>query len=304
MKIKKNLLFATSTFGEYLDKNFINKIKNKFNTYFNPYKRKMSKKELLFYLTKYKIDYVIAGLEDYDKDIINNSNLKIISRLGSGTSNIDIKFAKSKNLKIFSTPKAPTDAVAELTISMMLNLLKHSFKMNKEMHKNNWFRVSGNLLLGKTVLIVGFGNIGKRVAQLLRPFKTNVIIFDKKFKINKGNQYKTLSSVLPKADIITFHIDTDQKILGDKECKLLKKKVLLLNASRGKVIDEKALIKYVKNKTIKSAWIDVFEKEPYFGNLSKFENIILTPHIASYTIETRQKMEIESVNNILKYLRI
>ena len=195
-------------------------------------------------------------------------------------------------------------AVAELTLSMMLNLLKDSFKMNYDMHNNNWIRSSGNLLEGKTVLIVGYGKIGKKLSVLLKPFNTKIIVCDKRFKTNKSNKFKNLSAALPKADIVTFHVDIDKTVLGIEESKLLKKGVLVLNSSRGKVVNEKVLIKYIKNKTIKRAWIDTFEREPYIGKLSKFENIILTPHIGSFTVETRSRMEIESVQNILKSIRI
>ena len=300
--MKKRLLIATSTFGEYLDETFLKKMTNKFHIIQNPYKRKMTKKELLFYLQKYKIEYVISGLEVYDKEVIESSNLKIISRLGSGMSNIDIKLAKSKKIKIFSTPHAPTNAVAELTLSMILNLLKDSFKMNNKMRNKKWERYIGNLLEEKTVLIVGYGNIGKRLSKLLKPFNVNLLICDKKFKINKLNQFKSLSLALPKADIVTFHVNKDEVMLGENEIKFLKKGVFILNASRGRVIDEKALIKCLRNRIVKRAWIDVFDEEPYFGKLSSFENVILTPHIGSYTKETREQMEIESFKNIINNL--
>ena len=302
--MKKNLLLATSTFGENLDNSYIDKLKSSFNIYYNPYKRKMTKKELINILRKYNIQFVVAGLETYDSEVIEQSKLQIISRLGSGISNIDINFAKSKKIKIFSTPEAPAIAVAELTLSMMLNLLKHSFKMNNDMHNNNWKRSSGNLLAGKTVLIVGYGMIGKKLSLLLKPFNAKIILCDKRFKTNKSNKFKSLSKALPSADIITFHVDADKTILGIEECKFLKKGVLVLNSSRGKVVNEKVLIEYIKNKTIKGAWIDTFETEPYIGKLSKFENVILTPHIGSFTVETRSQMEIESVQNILESIRI
>ena len=295
---KKNLLLATSTFGENLEKKHLNNLRKKFNITFNPYKRKLTKEELIILLNDNSIEYVIAGLESYDAEVLDNSKIKIISRLGSGTSNINQKLTKMKKIKVFSTPKAPVDAVSELTLGMMINLLRNSTKMNSTMHQKTWKRLPGNLLKDKSVLIVGYGNIGKNLERLLRPFKANVILCDINFKSNKTNTFKSLSKAIPKADIISFHVDKDISLMKAKEFKLLKKGVIILNSSRGGVINEDLLIQYIKNRKIQSAWIDVFSEEPYKGKLCGLENVLLTPHVGSFTIETRRNMEINAIKNI------
>ena len=236
---KPNLLLATSTFNK--SKNaFLEKIINKkFNPVYNPYNRKLTEKELIQLLTNNNINYVVAGLEPYNKNVIKNTNLKIISRLGSGTSNINTKFIKSKKIKVFSTPDGPIEAVSELTLGMIITMLREVINLNDNMHKNIWERKNGNLLFRKNVLIIGYGRIGKNLKRLLVPFRTNIIIYDNCNKYNKNLNYMPLKKALPKADIITFHTNTEQEILGKSEFKLLKKGVIICNSSRGSVINEK-----------------------------------------------------------------
>lgn len=296
---KLSLLLATSTFNKSKDKKLSQIIKSKFNPIYNPYNRKLTKKELNQLLINNKINYVIAGLENYDHSILKNTNLKIISRLGSGLSNIDLKVAKSKKIKIFSTPEGPIQSVSELTLGMMITMMRDVITMNNQMHKNIWKRESGNLLFNKNILIIGYGRIGKNLKKLLKPFRTNVTIYDTNKKYHKNFNYKPLKKALPKADIITIHTNTDKEIIGKSEFKLLKKGVIICNTSRGSVINEREIIAYIKKKVIKKVWLDVFSKEPYSGNMSSYNNIIMTPHIGSYTEEARKKMEIKAIENIL-----
>ena len=296
---KLSLLLATSTFNKSKDKKLSRIIKSKFNPIYNPYNRKLTKKELNQLLINNKINYVLAGLENYDHSILKNSNLKIISRLGSGLSNIDLKVAKSKKIKIFSTPEGPIQSVSELTLGMMITMMRDVITMNNQMHKNIWKRESGNLLFNKNILIIGYGRIGKNLKKLLKPFRTNVTIYDTNKKYHKNFNYKPLKKALPKADIITIHTNTDKEIIGKSEFKLLKKGVIICNTSRGSVINEREIIAYIKKRVIKRVWLDVFSKEPYSGNMSSYNNIIMTPHIGSYTEEARKKMEIKAIENIL-----
>ena len=296
---KPNLLLATSSFNQFKERNFDRMIRKNFNPIYNPYKRKLTKVELIKLLNLNEIHYVVAGLEHYCSDVLKNTKLKIISRLGSGISNIDIKFSKKKKIKVFSTPNEPADAVSELTLSMMIAMLREVFDSNYKMHKKLWQRESGNLLYKKNVLIIGYGRIGKRVKQLLAAFKPNIIIYDKMKKYKKNINYMPLKVALPKADIITFHTSGEEEILGKNEFRLLKKGVVICNVSRGSVINEKQLISSVKRKIVKKVWLDVFNTEPYTGEMTKYKNIIMTPHIGSFTVETRKKMEKRAIENII-----
>lgn len=296
---KPNLLLATSTFNKSKNE-FLEKIINKkFNPIYNPNNRKLTEKELIQLLIDNKINYVVAGLEPYNSNVLKNTNLKIISRLGSGISNVDTKTTKSKKIKVFSTPDGPIEAVSELTLGMIITMLREVINLNDKMHKNIWEREIGNLLFKKNVLIIGYGRIGKNLKRLLNPFKANVIIYDKNKKYNKNINYIPLKEAIPKADIITFHTNTEKEIIGKSEFKLLKKGVIICNSSRGSVLNEKEIINYIRKKIIKKIWLDVFNDEPYFGEMSKYKNIIMTPHIGSFTEETRKKMELKAIQNII-----
>tara|TARA_Y100000816_G_C26007158_1_gene526424 strand:+ start:182 stop:1078 length:897 start_codon:yes stop_codon:yes gene_type:complete len=297
----KSILVAPSSFGNNSNEP-IKKLENLgYKIIYNPYGRKISKSELEKIFLKNNIIAVIAGLEEYTTDIIKNSELRVISRLGSGMNNIDFKSVKEKKIKLINTADAPSDAVAELTVSMAIFLSRDIMTMDNDMKKNKWKRSYGSLLKDKNILIVGYGKIGKKVAKIMKLLGANILICDPYLK-NKNIFKIGLKEGLKKADIISLHTNGSDKILDEKNMTYIKKNSILLNSSRGTVICEKTVFKFLKEKKIKSAWFDVFLEEPYKGPLNKLSNVVLTPHISSYTIETRIKMENEAVDNLQKLL--
>lgn len=301
--IDGKILLGPSTFGE-LDKAPLNRLTDAGWTIIeNPYKRKLTKSELLDLLTEDVVG-IIAGIEPLDREVIQTSNLKVISRCGSGMTNVDIKSAEEFGIKVCSTPYGPTEAVAELTLGALLSLLRMIPLMDRDLHNGIWKKKIGSQLGGKTILIVGFGRIGKRIAELLEPFHVKIIIVDPFLKDYQGN-YTTLSlgEALPLADIITLHLSGEETILSAREFQLIKPGAFLLNAARGGLIDEGALYNALKNGKIQGAWLDTFSSEPYTGPLTEFSQAILTPHIGSYTRECRRSMEMESVENLLSAFR-
>ena len=265
----------------------------------NPYKRKLTKSELLVLLFD-DVTGLIAGLEPIDREVLEKSNLKVISRCGSGMSNVDIEAAKELGIKVFSTPYGPTSAVAELTLGALLSLRRMIPQMDRDLHEGRWNKKIGTQLEGKTVVIIGFGRIGRRVAEILAPFKTRILIVDP-FLRDYKEQFSvlTLEEALPQADIVTLHSSGESIIIGENEFNLMKSGAFLLNAARGDLIDEDALVKSLEKGKIQGAWIDTFSREPYSGPLTKYEQVILTPHIGSYSIECRRSMEMESVQNLI-----
>jgi len=175
--------------------------------------------------------------------------------------------------------------------------------MDRDLHNGKWNKMIGFQISGKNILIIGFGRIGRKVAEILRSFAVNIFVVDPFYK-NDVEDCKSVSldEGLAIADIITIHSSGESCILGNHEFSLLKKGVFLLNASRGGVISETALVDGLKNGIVTGAWLDTFEKEPYNGDLIRFDQVILTPHIGSYTFECRKKMEQDSVNNLLNAL--
>lgn len=297
------VLVATSTFSK-TDKVALNLLERAgLEVKLNPFKRKLSKAELMDLLGGDTVG-LIAGLETLDKEVLEGSRLKVISRCGVGMDNLDLKAAKRLHIKVYSTPDSPTVAVAELTVGVMLSLLRSIPCMDRDMHKGNWNKMMGLQLNGKTVAIIGFGRIGRYVAKLIYPFGVNILAVDPQVRIKtKGVQFTTLKKAVSLADIITVHANSAKEILGENEFKLMKKSAFLLNSSRARLINEAALIKAIDSKRLNGAWLDVFNDEPYNGPLRKYEQIILTPHAGSYSRECRLKMETEATENLIAGLR-
>ncbi len=296
--MKHKILIGPSSFAALDSAPRDRLIKAGFEVINNPFGRKIAKKELIEML--HGITGLIAGLETLDEEVMQKSELRVISRCGSGMSNIDIEAAERLGIKVFSTPFGPTTAVAELTIGAMINLLRMTSLMDRDMHEGKWTKRIGTQLEGKTVVIIGFGRIGRKVASLLKPFNVRFLAVDPNVQRKlDGIEILPLNRALPEADIITLHLSGEQQIIGKDEFKFIKKGAFLLNAARGGLINEGALINALESGKIAGAWIDTFDVEPYSGPLSKFPQVVLTPHIGSYTVECRRSMEIESVNNLI-----
>ena len=269
----------------------------------NPFKRKLTKSELIDLLSE-GITGLIAGLEPLDREVLEGSSIKVISRCGSGLSNVDLQAAEELGIEVCFTPEGPTSAVAELSLGAMLSLLRMIPLMNKELHEGRWTKEIGLQLEGKTVVIIGFGRIGKKLASLLAPFNVRILAVDP--HLEKSIDYiplVPLNQALTEADIVTLHCSGDDCVLGEGEFQHIKQGAFLLNAARGALIDEKALISALEEGKIAGAWLDTFEQEPYTGPLLKYPQVILTPHVGSYTSECRKKMEMEAVQNLIAVLK-
>jgi len=298
------ILIGPSSFAE-ADKTPLNRlIAAGYEVIDNPYKRKLTKKELLDLFDDDTVG-LIAGLETLDREVLEKFRIQAISRVGAGLSNVDLEAARDLGIQVFNTPDAPTNAVAELTIGAMLCLLRMISRMDQALHEGKWQKKIGLQLSGKTVAIIGFGRIGRRVSALLSPFDVKILVVDPYVDENtcKGYRKGTLQTALPEADIVTIHSSGHDCIIGEKEFPLVKKGAYLLNVARGGVISEEALAKALEDGTVAGAWLDTFEEEPYKGTLCGYRNVILTPHVGSYTTECRLQMENEAVDNLLNYLK-
>jgi D-3-phosphoglycerate dehydrogenase len=229
---------------------------------------------------------------------------------GVGMDNVDLDTAYKKGVLVYNTPDAPTDAVAELTLSLILNLLRKISVSDNNIRKNTWKPALGNLLSDKTVGILGLGKIGKKVVQLLEPFNVEFLAYELKPDKSFTSKYKikvvSLEEVLSNSDIITIHLPSTKEtkhIIDSDAFSKMKQNTILINTARGDLIEEEALYESLKNKKIAGAGLDVFENEPYSGKLKELDNTILTPHIGSSTVETRKTMDVESVNNLIKGLK-
>jgi D-3-phosphoglycerate dehydrogenase len=275
----------------------------------NPYSRKLTESEV----AELAVDCVgiIAGLEPLNSFVIDKlPKLKCISRVGIGMDNVDIEYASSKNIKVLNTPNGPTRAVAELTMAMVFSLLRRIPHADSNMKKHIWKKETGNLLFEKKIGIIGLGRIGKKVAEMFRALGNPVLGYDIFPDINWAEQNNVelceFEEVLRRSDIITLHVpgSNDKKpIITKAELEYCKKSSIIINITRGGVIDELALYDALIKGEIKAAAIDVFQEEPYMGPLTALDNVILTPHIGSYASEGKLQMEIDSVKNLINALK-
>jgi len=256
------------------------------------------------------IGIITGAAEPITRKVIEDAkSLKVISRYGTGLDNIDLKAAEEFDITVCRTPDAPTQAVAELTLALILNLSRKINAMDNVVRSGKWTPNIGNLLSGKTVGIVGLGRIGKTVVKLVEPFSVKILAHepcpDDKFVSQYEVELVTLERLLTESDIVSLHLpltSETQGIIGREEFSKMKKNTLFINTARGRLVDEQALINALEKRVIAGAALDVFETEPYDGKLKEFENVLLTPHIGTFTVETRKKMEIQTVENLINAL--
>ena len=274
----------------------------------NPLKKKLSEKDLIKYQNN--CDFILAGTEKISKKVMyNNKNLKAISRVGVGIDNIDLKVAKKKQIKVFNTPLAPSDSVAEFSFALILNSIKQINLMDTRIRKKKWIKLRGKMISDLNIGIIGTGNIGSKLIKLLFFLKPKKILaYDKIKKTNLVKNfnvsYVSKQALLKNSDLISLHLSSNQKtkkFIGGDEFKLMKKSAIIINTSRGDLIDEKKLENALKRKIIGFAAVDVFEKEPYKGSMISLENCLITSHSSSFTESARKMMEIQAVKNIIRF---
>lgn len=301
----KKIFISTSSFGAYSSEPLDLLEKEGIAFELNPLGRTLTEQEISGFLQDK--DGLIAGTEPLTGQVLKNcKDLKVISRVGSGLDNIDLEAAKIRGIKVFNTPGGPVLAVAELTLGLILSLLRHIAVLDSQLKAGAWKKEMGNLLSGKTVGIVGFGNIGRKLAELLSPFNCQIIAYDPNVSGTNSPTVKKVESIdelLNVSDIVTLHVTYSKEnyhLLDKDRLSRTKPGVILVNTARGGLIDEEALYENLENGRIGGAALDVFEQEPYNGYLRKLENVVLTPHVGSYARESRTQMEIDAVVNLLK----
>ena len=306
--MKDNIFVALSTFAEY-GKEPLTLLKNTGIEYsFNPLGRRLVREEIVQMGSN--ASGIIAGVEPYDAEVLCNlPNLKCISRAGVGIENIYLNYTRERNIKIKNTPDVVIRPVVELTIAMIFDLLRKTTFHTLLLKNRRWEKTAGNLLFGKTVGIIGTGRIGKAVAELLIKLGVNIraydVVPDEKWANLNNVEYLPLEKILSFVDIISLHAlpEPDQlPLIGKEEINLMKNGVVLINTSRGECIDENALIEGLKSEKVGGVGLDVFPSEPYEGELIKFDNVVLTPHLATLTKESRLEMEIQASQNLLDEL--
>ena len=283
------------------------------------------------YLPQIEWDEVYDIIEDFCAIVINTKtvmnkkmldkakNLKLIVRLGSGLDIIDLEYAHKKNIIVERTPEGNRNAVAEHALGLLLAMLNNIVSSNIEVRNFQWNREKnrGIEIEGKTIGIIGFGNTGTSFAEKLKCFDLNILVYDK-YKQRFQEQFRYvretgMNRLFGECDIVSFHIPLTEetKYLVDKSfINKFRKDIYLINTSRGKIINTKDLVNELESGKIKGAALDVLENEkPWtyneeekvmYNKLFSMENVIVTPHIAGWTVESREKIATCSYEKIKK----
>lgn len=253
----------------------------------------ISKCHVLVVRSKTKVDRTVLELA---------KNLKVVARAGIGLDNIDVEEARKRGIKVINAAGASADSVAELTFCFMVMCLRNILASNMDLRSGEWFRPIGYELKGKTLGIIGLGKIGYRVAKIARFFGMHVVAYDiakvdSKARRIKIKLVKDLHSLLRVSDIITIHVPLTKKtyhMIGEKEFEMMKNGVVIINTSRGAILDGKALLKALKEGKVLSAALDVLENEPpreqWEFELINHRNVIVTPHIGAQTVEAQRRI--------------
>lgn len=303
----KTILTTTSSFGT-LDPAPLEEMQRLgLNVILNPYGRKLTEEEAQTFLEEHRPVGLVAGVEPLTERVMQSTpSLKVISRCGIGMDSVDLEAAKRLGITVTNTPDAPTIPVAELTMGMILGLLRQIHVTDAGIRANRWDRPMGNLLFGKTVGIIGCGRIGTRLAQMLQGFDCTILGADPACPECTDFRLADLDQVLASSDIISLHLpycaQTHHFINADRLA-LMKKGAYLINAARGGLVDEEALFQTLSTGHLAGAALDCFEQEPYQGPLKELKNVLLTAHIGSYAREGRIMMEAQAVENLIQELK-
>ena len=279
--------------------------------------------EVLKIIGNYQV-LVVRSKINIDRNFIDNSlNLKCIARVGAGMETIDVEYAESRGIMCLNSPEGNRTAVGEHTLGLLLSLFNNIPQANFEVHKGLWQREEnrGLEIAGKTIAIIGFGNMGSSFAKCLQGFDCNILAYDK-YKTNYAPNYvkeSTLQECFANADVVSFHVpltDETRYYADEKFFKNFRKPIFLLNTSRGAVVKTSALAEVVKNGKVVGAALDVVEYENMakdglnistlpkdFRYLISVKNVIFTPHVAGWTKESKVKLAgvlAEKIVNTLK----
>ena len=275
----------------------------------NPIGRKLKEDELAEMICDF--DVLIAGTETITEKVMSNGkNLKLISRVGVGLDSVDLLAAEKRGIQVSYTPDAPAPAVAELTIGMMLTLLRHVHLVNSQMHQGLWHRYFGRRVSEITIGIIGAGRIGRGVVERLSSFNPSKILVNDinpraEFSSMSWVQSATKDEIYKQADLISLHLpltaQTKNMIRYD-DLREMKEDAIVINTSRGGIINEHDLARVLKEGHLAGAAIDVFEQEPYQGELRDIERCLLTSHMGSMSVDCRTRMEIEATEEAVRFL--
>jgi len=276
----------------------------------NPLGRRLKADELASMVSD--VEILIAGTEPITAAVMDAApRLRLISRVGIGLDSVDLQAARERGIAVSYTPEAPAPAVAELTFGLMLTLLRHTHVANLGMHRGEWQRQMGRRIPEVTIGIIGTGRIGSRVLRRLVPFGTpRILVNDLDPQPNLVPELRLewvgKDTIYREADVISLHLPMTKQtrnMIGREQLMMMKSDALLINTSRGGIVNEADLYDVLREGHLGGAAIDVFQEEPYAGPLGEIDRCVLTCHMGSMSVDCRSRMEIEATEEAVRYLR-
>lgn len=273
----------------------------------NPLGRKLRPEEVAGVIGQ--ADIVIAGTEPITAQVMDQCpNLKAICRVGIGLDSVDLGAAQERSIAVSYTPEGPSPAVAELSVGLIIDLLRRISTSNMEIRRDHWFRQAGRRVSECKVGIIGCGRIGTRVINHLKGGFPGVQIYANDIqpdaRLDDMVNWVDKETLYRECDVISLHVPLTpltENLVTLREFRLFKKDAVLINTARGGIVNEADLAAALKEKMFQAAAMDVFEEEPYKGELCELENVILTSHLGSMTRDCRDRMEVEATKEAIRY---
>jgi D-3-phosphoglycerate dehydrogenase len=277
----------------------------------NPHGRIMAKDEMIAHIGD--ADAVIVGVDPLDRDVLERApRLKVIAKYGVGTDNIDMACAAERGIKVTTTAGANTEAVADYTFALLLAAARKVVPIDRACREGDWRKTTAVDVNGRTLGLLGLGQIGKAVVRRARGFGMRVLAYDavrdEAFAAAGGVVYAdSADEILREADFVSLHVpltDATRHMIGSREFGLMKRTAVLVNTARGGLIDEGALLEALAGGRIWGAGIDVFEKEPPDNReLLELDNLVIGSHCAASTVQAVDNMGMMASRHVLQHLR-
>ncbi len=294
----------------------IDRIKGRYDIEVNQEPRNLTKQELIENV-KGKDGLLCLLTDTIDEDVLEaGKDLKVVSNYAVGFDNIDVEEATKRDIAVTNTPGVLTEATAEITFTLMLAVTRNVVKGDRFVREDRFegwdpMLLLGHELHGKTLGVVGMGNIGKKVAEISQGFDMDVIYYDQERKEDMEDKVDAkkvdIDTLMKKSDFVTLHVpllDATEKMIGKRELELMKEDAYIVNAARGEVVDEDALVEVLEKEKIAGAGIDVYANEPHGANPDYYdlENVVLAPHLGSATHRAREGMAKMAATNLIDVL--
>jgi len=295
--MKPIVFVSTSPYGAY--NSSLKDALSPFETHYNTSGREYPKIALIEQVKKINPEYIIAGVEKYDKEVLEYApNLKLIARVGIGLNAIDLDECKKRGIAVTYTPNAPSNAVAELTIAQILNGLRYISQADKLIRNNAWERFIGREIENVKIGIIGFGRIGKLVYDKINKLGAKEILVNdidhSQFQNYPEAKKASKEEIIKNCDVITLHIPLENETINfikKEDFQKMKPNAVLINNSRGKIVNESDLYAWLHTNPNAFTALDTYEKEPYSGSLSNLGNILFSAHMGSCSEKSRNDME-------------